>query len=187
MNTATAEQTLPLDSVPGDDIKSRSFSSGYTPSVLGDIYQKNINIAIWQRTISEHLKAAVDDFIHAHPRFETAMTVSPCNAQADVGKAFGAAAPTELVDNVAELVDMFCCLFELKRTGLRLATLNHAMCPRFHVDQVPCRLVTTCRGVATEWLSHQAVNRSKLGSGNNGQPDAVSGLFNREDDIQQLT
>lgn len=52
------------------------------------------------------------------------------------------------------MVDMFCCLFELKRAGLRLTVLDRAMCPRFHVDRVPCRLVTTYLGAATEWLPH---------------------------------
>ena len=54
-------------------------------------------------------------------------------------------------------------LFELKSVGLRLTALGHAMCPRFHVDRVPCRLATTYFGSATEWLPHDRVNRSKLG------------------------
>ena len=37
------------------------------------------------------------------------------------------------------------------------------MCPKFHVDKVPCRLITTYTGVATEWLPHDRVNRRFLG------------------------
>ena len=81
---------------------------------------------------------------------------------------------------------MFCCLFDLKRAGLRLTALDKAMCPRFHVDRVPGRLVTTYQGVATEWLPHEQVDRSKLGEGNNGLTDIHSGLFENEQDIQQL-
>ncbi len=86
----------------------------------------------------------------------------------------------------AELVDIFCCLIELKRTGLRLTALGQAMYPKFHVDKVPCRLVTTFQGMATEWLPHQTVNRNKLGTGGNGIPDSHSGLYKNQVDVQQL-
>ena len=84
------------------------------------------------------------------------------------------------------MVDMFCCLFELQRTGLRLSVLDRPMCPRFHVDRVPCRLVTTYEGCATDWLPHASVNRTKLGMGSNGMPDNKSGLFESTTDIQTL-
>ena len=81
---------------------------------------------------------------------------------------------------------MFCYLFDLKRAGLRLTSLNNAMCPRFHVDGVPCRLVTTYQGIATEWLPHGIADRSKLGRGNQGKSDEQSGLFNNAADIKKL-
>ena len=62
-----------------------------------------------------------------------------------------------------------------------------AMCPRFHVDNVPCRLITTYQGIATEWLPHNAADRSKLGTGNSGKPDSQSGIYQDESDIQQLS
>jgi hypothetical protein len=61
------------------------------------------------------------------------------------------------------------------------------MCPRFHFDQVPCRLVTTYHGAATQWLPNYSVDRSKLGRGSNGQPDSASGLYSHEPDIKQLS
>jgi hypothetical protein len=60
------------------------------------------------------------------------------------------------------------------------------MCPRFHFDRIPCRLITTYHGVATEWLPHQVVDRSKLGAGNQGKSDEKSGLFESANDICQL-
>ncbi len=60
------------------------------------------------------------------------------------------------------------------------------MCPKFHVDRVPCRLVTTYSGVATEWLSHQRVDRAKLGVGSQSLADDESGLYRDNKDIQQL-
>ena len=60
------------------------------------------------------------------------------------------------------------------------------MCPRFHVDHVPCRLITTYTGVTTQWLPHTSVDRSKLGKGNNGKKDEESGLFGQSTDTTTL-
>ena len=81
---------------------------------------------------------------------------------------------------------MFCCLFDLKRVGLRLTTLHHAMCPRFHVDNIPYRLVTTYGGTGTQWLPHHVVDRRKLGTGNQGLSDDLSGLYKNGTTVEQL-
>lgn len=74
MKAAIAEQSLAHNSVLGDCTKHRFPSVGNAPTVLADIYQEDINIAIWQRTTCEQLKDAVDDFLSAKPQFEIAMT-----------------------------------------------------------------------------------------------------------------
>lgn len=89
-------------------------------------------------------------------------------------------------DDVSELVEMFCCLFDLEQVGLRLTILDRAMCPKFHVDRVPCRLVSTYSGIATEWLPHSDVDRSKLGQGSLGLSDENSDLYRNKSDINQL-
>ncbi len=186
MTPASAKQVFDHEPLPDDRTKTRLPSYGDDPKVLADVYQEDIHIAIWQRTVGEQLEDAVNGFLAADPRFETALTVSPDSVHTALWKSTRGTAPTELADDVAELVEMFCYLFGLKRAGLRLATLSRAMCPRFHVDRVPCRLVTTYRGVATEWLRHEAVDRSKLGLGSKGQLDLDSGLFADQSDIQRL-
>lgn len=60
-------------------------------------------------------------------------------------------------------VAIFTELFELDRAGLRIATLHGPMCPRFHVDHLPCRLITTYGGRGTEWLPEEEVDRQLLG------------------------
>lgn len=161
---------------------------GKTPSVLTDIYQQAANIVIWQRQSDQALQAAVDAFIKSKETYKRNMTLSPEQAFESIHKALGGQDEVlALSQNIAELVEMFCCLFELKRVGLRLAILDSAMCPRFHVDRVPCRLVTTYKGVATQWLPHHLINRSALGvrAVKNAQDQA--GLYQSQDDIQQLT
>ncbi|MEZ9478247.1 DUF1826 domain-containing protein [Vibrio splendidus] len=162
-------------------------SASEQPTVLADIYQSDINIAVWQRQFNEDLTMAISEFIASNPSFSKSVSVSPENALDKLEFATDGTASKALLENMAELVDMFCCLFDLEEVGLRLAVLNKAMCPRFHFDQVPCRLVTTYHGVATQWLPNESVDRSKLGRGSNGQPDSVSGLYNDESDIQRMT
>jgi hypothetical protein len=161
-------------------------AQGVEPTIFSDIYQEDIHIAIWQRELSASLQDSVKDFSALNPTFRTERVVTPQNALASLCESFGADEQAGLRENIAELVEMFCYLFDLKRAGLRLKILDHAMCPKFHVDRIPCRLVTTYQGVATEWLPHEVVNRTKLGEGADGQADHQSGLYPHQHDIQQL-
>ena len=92
-----------------------------------------------------------------------------------------------LREDLALLADMMACLFGATGVGLRVTALEKPMCPRFHVDQVPCRLITTFAGPATQWLEENSLNRSKLGRGSNGQPDSSSGLIQANANIQKIT
>lgn len=145
-------QTLNISSVVNikDQVNHKSgFSVSDQPTVLTDIYQSDINMAVWQRQFDEGITAAISEFIALNPNFSKSVNVSPENAFDKLEFATDGTASKALLGNMADLVDMFCCLFELEDVGLRLAVLNKAMCPRFHFDQVPCRLVTTYHGVAT--------------------------------------
>ncbi len=165
----------------------RTSSSSVEPSVLTDIYQENVNIAIWQNQLSKSVIENVKQVETSHKPLNVVMTAEPQNIVKHLSE------HTLLLENkralcqyVGLLVDMFCTLFELKRVGLRLTKLDRAMCPKFHVDKVPCRLVTTFTGVATQWLPHDVVDFSKLGAGSNGLPDESSGVMSSPVDIQHL-
>lgn len=160
---------------------------GETPDVLADIYQQDSNIVIWKRDLSEQLAQAVSTLLDKSTSLKTQFSISPKNARERIHEALGCTESSDILsEDIAQLVDMFCSLFDLKLAGLRLTALNHAMCPRFHVDKVPCRLVTTYQGVGSQWLPNHQVDRTKLGSGNQGKPDELSGLFPNMSDIQQL-
>lgn len=174
------------DAFESKEVNVRRAVKRKEPAVFTDIYDDETNIVIWQRTLSETLKKSVDDFLKVNSSFKAAMVVSPDNVLSDITRSLGDSNLRELSDNIAELVDMYCYLFELKRVGLRLTVLDRAMCPKFHVDRVPCRLVTTYQGVASEWLPHEFVDRTKLGVGSNGKPDHESGIYKSQDHIQRL-
>ncbi|KAB0304008.1 DUF1826 domain-containing protein [Vibrio fortis] len=182
MNTETTE----LFAADTETSNTPSFSKGKLPTVLTDIYQDNLNMVVWERAFSEELTQAIEEFVTNNPDFSKSVNVSSESAYQELQNSLDDLPPA-LVQNIAELVDMFCCLFDLKDAGVRLATLNSAMCPRFHVDRVPCRLVTTFHGTATQWLPNHVLDRSKLGHGSNGQPGHLSGLYQDESDVQQLS
>jgi hypothetical protein len=66
-----------------------------------------------------------------------------------------------------EVLDM---LLGCKRVGVRVATLRAPMCPRFHVDQVPCRMLITFTGRGTEWIASDEVDRSLFAERGNDKP-----------------
>ncbi|WP_228283272.1 DUF1826 domain-containing protein [Aliarcobacter butzleri] len=159
----------------------RHMSQDKQPTVLSDIYKEEINIAIWQR----QKQFSVKEFLALNPTFKKEMILTPQDAYSRISESFNNNM-SEVSEDIALLVDMFCYLFELKQVGMRLKVLDKAMCPKFHVDKVPCRLVTTYQGTATEWLPHELVDQTKLGWGCNGLADCESGLYKSESDIQQL-
>jgi hypothetical protein len=176
--------------------KSRRSSEGNEPGALTDIYLEDVNIAIWQRELSTEVRESVEIFLKQNPGFQCSLSVSPESAFDSLSSRLGSSgfvsgsnSDNHLANDIAELVDMFCCLFELKQTGLRLTVLDKAMCPKFHVDKVPCRLLTTYQGVATEWLPHNLVNRDLLKPGplpsSSSTQSANNTLYN-DKDIQQL-
>ena len=179
-----------LDMLSNQSLQPIQFRQGIEDTqhaVLTDIYQEDTNMVVWKRDLANNLEQAADAIIESQPTLEELLVVSPEEAFDAIKKLLGSSPEAEvLAEDIAYLVDMFCCLFDLKRGALRMTVLDRAMCPRFHVDRVPCRLVTTYQGIATEWLPHNVADRSKLGTGNMGKPDELSGLFEHIYDIQQL-
>jgi len=62
------------------------------------------------------------------------------------------------VEVLQELLDCESC-------GVRIKVLEGPMCPRFHVDRVPCRMLMTYSGPGTEWIAYEDLNRSALAEG----------------------
>ena len=172
----------------GPSLLSRGLVEGRTPTVLTDIYQDNTNIVIWQRNLDNKLTIAVNHLLEHNPTLTLLLIVTPEDCFEVLSEKFGKSDDiTTLINDITLLVDMFCCLFGLKQAGLRLTILDRAMCPRFHVDRIPCRLVTTYKGMATQWLDNNIIDRSKLGAEDQGKTDEQSGLIQDIDDINQLT
>jgi hypothetical protein len=87
--------------------------------------------------------------------------------------------------DMAYLLDIYGELLGCPQVGMRLEILNHAMCPRSHVDQTGVRMLCTYHGRGSEWLREEAADRSKLGRLAQGMPDETSGLIRNPKAIRQ--
>ncbi len=81
---------------------------------------------------------------------EAADSALPAAVEADVR--------AMLVSQIAEAGHLLGELMGCERVGIRLETLSAPMCPRFHVDYVPCRLLITLSGAGTEWIANSDVD-----------------------------
>lgn len=148
---------------------------GETPQVLTEALQDGVNLAVWQR----RLPVQIEEFARLllslnQPLGESrVIELDDQHQLPDLNGLLGGYADLEgqrafLID-VAWLVSAYACLLDARRVGLRLQVLSSAMCPRFHVDHVPLRLLSTYAGPGSEWLEEGAIDRSQLAR---EQPDA---------------
>lgn len=143
------------------------YAIGHEPEVLTRIYDARIKLCILQR----RLDPAVSVYAAFLQQACSSLTMTECVDLQNIFHVLQNILPQHemrawFIDDVATLVDMFCCLFDLDQIGLRLLVLDKVMCPRFHADKVPCRLVTTYAGKGTEWLDVHGADRLALMTGN---------------------
>jgi len=138
------------------------------PSVLTEALDPEVNLAVWERQLPAHIElfaqcvlatgqplaeSRVLDLHEDQPLQLTGLAQSFADIEGHTG----------FVADVAWLAQAYGCLTGATRVGLRLRTLSKAMCPRYHVDWVSLRLITTYVGVASQWLEEDAMPRTALG------------------------
>lgn len=138
---------------------------GEDPQVLAEVLRDDVNLAVWRRSLYPEI-AEFADVLRAQP-VDLKQTLAVQDERVLLG---GLLAMYSSLTGYAMfradlewLADAFACLTGAQRIGLRLRSLDRAMCPRFHVDHVPLRLVTTYAGAASQWLEEWAMARSRLG------------------------
>jgi len=136
---------------------------GDSPQVLTEVLQDGVNLAVWRR----RLPAQLEDFAQlvislGQPLADQrVIDVDEQQMPALTGLLREAAdlqGYESFVADVSWLVAAYTCLLGARRVGLRLRVLQGPMCPRFHVDHVPVRLLTSYAGPGSEWLKEGAVD-----------------------------
>ncbi|MBC54502.1 MAG: succinylglutamate desuccinylase [Gammaproteobacteria bacterium] len=136
-----------------------------TPAGLSAIYSEGINLAEWHRPGSAAVRGFASELVRHNPNFSLRQVLPVDDDENALASLIPEADKTlqhariAFLQDIRLLCDMYACLFELQQIGLRMTVLNRAMCPKFHVDHVVCRLICTYVGTGTEWLPESSVNR----------------------------
>ncbi|WP_448725653.1 DUF1826 domain-containing protein [Pseudomonas farris] len=158
---------------------------GDTPKALTGILDDGVNLALWQRQLPAHIADFGRLLLSLNEPLAESLSLEMPNDETEPNLHGLASGFSDLegyegfIADVSWLVSAFACLLGAQRIGLRLRVLDKAMCPRFHVDHVPVRLITTYAGIGSQWLKEGAMDRRQL-----GKPEAEP-----QDDslIQQIT
>ncbi|RJG12773.1 DUF1826 domain-containing protein [Pseudomonas cavernicola] len=142
---------------------------GDSPQVLAEALEEGVNLAVWRRQLPAPVAGFADTLLSlAGPLAEAiSLELEGQEAEPNLRELAGNFSDLDgydyFVADVAWLLSAYACLLDAKRIGLRLRVLDKAMCPRFHVDHVPLRLITTYAGTGSQWLREGAIDRARLG------------------------
>lgn len=159
----------------------------FVPTIadLCAIYQEDVNLVVLSRTLAPSVQSVVRE-LAAGPDFTATLRVyAPQPDLSSLPFADHERAAPLLADMTCWL-QAFCELFDAEQVGLRICHSRSVMCPRFHIDRVPVRLVCAYSGPSMQWLAEPDVDRSRLGHRAGGLSDEESGLIRRSDAIQQI-
>ncbi|WP_414159207.1 DUF1826 domain-containing protein [Pseudomonas sp. BNK-45] len=161
---------LPALLLPGVvPLVSRRQAIGATPAVLAEVLQDEVNLGLWQRRLPAHIADFGELLLSLNQPLAESLALDLPDEEALPNLQGLASGFSDLhgydgfIADVSWLVSAFACLLGAKRVGLRLRVLDKAMCPRFHVDHVPVRLITTYAGIGSQWLREGAMDRRQLG------------------------
>ena len=141
-----------------------------TPECLTAILRDEVNLAIWKRSLPDACAGFARAFAREAGAFERFLGIRPGERIDPIlpGWAVELSGAQAWLADVSHTIDMFQCLFEPAAIGIRVHVLSDTMCPRFHTDRVPVRLLVTYAGPGTEWLPERYVIR---GDTNKPLPD----------------
>lgn len=166
------------------NITHTNVATGSQPDVLPRIYDEQINIVNYRRSLDAPVIIYCEALVAQRKHFNVRSVISASGIETALNDLFPPLTAKQFfVADLGRIIDMYACLFDLEEVGLRVQVLDRAMCPRFHVDKLGCRLVSTYYGTGSEWLNDCDVDRRKLGKGSKGLPDEESGLFSGQ--VQQ--
>jgi len=139
---------------------------GEHPGCLTEIFRDDVNLVACNRPLNPRIAQFAAELSAWEGQMERFVTLSEADSAAlALPKwALTIEGADDWVADADELIGMYRCLFEPDTVGLRLHVLKGTMCPRFHVDRVPVRLLCTYQGTGTEWLPEdQVIRPSQLG------------------------
>lgn len=134
---------------------------------IGDfsaIYDDDVELISVARPAPRAHPGNVVQLVPAHRDVSDHWTQRPGDDEATdrLSASFDAKTLPALSADIAAATEVLGDLLGCSEVGIRITTLRRPMCPRFHVDQVPCRMLITFRGPGTEWIAHDDVDTAQL-------------------------
>lgn len=129
---------------------------------LAAIYDDDVELVSVARQDSDALAEIADRLFASHPPLKLRWTQAAGGGDASVSAlppAIDVDSRRSLAEELAFVSEVLGDLLECERIGVRLETLRGPMCPRFHTDRVPCRMLMTVRGTGTEWIPNDDIDR----------------------------
>jgi hypothetical protein len=141
---------------------------GSNPQVLAEVLAPEVNLAVYERQLSVEVEQFVSQLLALGQPLAESLSIDWVEDVPPAAVRNLASGYHHIQGHAAFLADLnwllsaYACLLGAKRIGLRLRILEQAMCPRFHVDQVPLRLITSYAGAGSQWLREDAMSRASL-------------------------
>ena len=120
-------------------------------SDLARFYDDEFNLCVWTPTPDSERETYAR--LLAQENFQFKQVVSnqdPMAAFDSFPDGTGSAVTKEWI---GELIDIFATLFGLNQVGLRISSVSKPMCPKFHADHIPARMVHALHGDGSEWVN----------------------------------
>ena len=136
--------------------------TGGKADCLTEIFRDEVNLVVWERRLPGECTEFAQAFALEAGAYERFVGIEPDDSLDQILPAWALELPgaRAWLADVQQVVEMYLCLFEPAAVGVRLHVLADTMCPRFHTDRVPARLLVTYAGRGTEWLPEPVVTRA---------------------------
>ncbi len=131
------------------------------------VHESNLNLVIWRRTVLPSLAQWLDHHTSLRfqqSQFEVTIDTADAKLQNAVELHWHEPLPGRrlFIADLKNLVGIFANISGANRFGARLELNRKRADSRFHMDDVPLRLLTTYAGQGTEWLDESDVDRRAL-------------------------
>ncbi|MEO0976710.1 MAG: DUF1826 domain-containing protein [Pseudomonadota bacterium] len=138
-------------------LHARDVLMGRDPEILEDISKPGIAASIWTRTCSRDFQSWIDGLpMEQLPELRTVVPVHLGEAAAIAACEQAQLPPSPerdmLTGDVGALALILSKALDVRQVRIRLDVSDEVMCPKFHVDNVPARLLCTYRGAGTEYV-----------------------------------
>lgn len=137
------------------------------------IYDEDVELVSVTRPPSSSLNALAEHLFVSREDVQTQWEQAPGDADAPLAAlsmSIEADSLGALTEEITLASEMLSELLGCDRVGIRVTTLRRPMCPRFHVDHVPCRMLVTIGGPGTEWIASGDVDRALLAARDTDAP-----------------